>query len=70
MVFKNVLPTQKINESSKSCFLNSHNSQKYEKLKLGNISQPNVLTTILPQGLVCAQKELWKAFLNSQDSKN
>ena len=44
--------------------------KKIENLKLGNFSQPNVLTTILPQGLVCAQKELWKAFLNSQDSKN
>ena len=36
---------------------------KNEKLKHGNFSQPNVLSTILPQSLERAQKELWKSLL-------
>ena len=36
---------------------------KNEKFKHGNFSQPNVLSTILPQSLERAQKELWKSLL-------
>ena len=70
MMFRKWFTKSKDQWTFKSCFLNSHTFTKNEKLELGNFSQPNVLTSILPQGLACAQKEFWKAFLNSQDSKN